>query len=168
MKRIKIKNLYIELVFPIYLFLNLLTMTSICYTPAGKTSSIIVLFVKGFRYAIYLISIAKFATSHFKSKQLVVAVFVFGTFFTSLIFTRDTEYFCYILVFLALIGESGRVIIKKHFCVTMIFLIMMVFLSQVGLVEDYVTADLRSRHLLGFNWTTYPAVLLVFPLLIYT
>lgn len=142
-------------------------MTTFCYTPLGESPSLFVLLVKACRYLIYLISIVKFASYHFKSKQLMIAAIVIGTFFISLVFTRDTEYFCYILVFIALIGESGIKIIDKHFKITAAFLPCMILLSQVGIVEDYVSTDLRARHFLGFNWTTYPAVLLVFLLLEY-
>ena len=167
MKRLTKRNAYIEIVFPIYLFLNLMTMTTFCYTPIGESSSLVVLIVKACRYLIYLISIVKFASSHFKNKQLMIAAIVSGTFFVSLVFTRDTEYFCYIIVFIALIGESGVKIINKHFKITAVFVPCMIMLSQVGIVEDYITPDLRARHFLGFNWTTYPAVLLVFLLLEY-
>ena len=69
MKRLTKRNAYIEIVFPIYLFLNLMTMTTFCYTPIGESSSLVVLIVKACRYLIYLISIVKFASSHYTGKD---------------------------------------------------------------------------------------------------
>ena len=53
---IKKNDLYLELVFPVYLVLNLFTMTTFCYVPDGGSAAAFALVVKMLRYLIYLIS----------------------------------------------------------------------------------------------------------------
>ncbi len=155
------KDFYIDYVFPFYLVLNLLTLTPVSRSPKGVALSAFAVAIKLCRYVIYLISLYRFSRFRLKRKELVLALLVFGVFLIGMLSTHDTEYFCYILVFLALIGEPGERIIRKHFYVTAVFLITVVLLSQIGVIEDFTTAR-RSRHFLGFYWTSFPPVLLVF------
>ena len=155
------KDFYIDYVFPFYLVLNLLTLTPASRSPEGVALSAFAVAIKLCRYAVYLISLYRFSRFRLKRKELMLALLVFGVFLIGMLSAHDTEYFCYVLVFLALIGEPGERIIRKHYYVTAAFLITVVLLSQCGVIEDFM-AGRRSRHFLGFYWTSFPPVLLVF------
>lgn len=72
------------------------------------------------------------------------------------------------IVLLSAEKMSSRKIIKIAFILQSFTLFLMIFLSQSGLITDYIwEPEIRPRHFLGFSWVTTSAVLYFFIILEY-
>ena len=74
----------------------------------------------------------------------------------------------YSIVIIGTINIKSELVTKVYFVAQGIMVAFIVILSQMGLVEDFIvkTSD-RTRHFLGFDYTTTPAILFLFMIMSY-
>lgn len=116
--------------------------------------------LKGIRYIAYAICCVKIYHAGFKKRYFIPIILFVLSFLLSYIKSRDTTMALYMLICLAALEIDGDKIIKKTERIQGILLVLVILLSQLGIIEDYVFGvGIRPRHGLGFSWTTTGAIL---------
>ena len=122
------------------------------------------LLFKVLRYFSYVLLLVKMTLCLlFKRKFIVLFALASMIVSMSAFISSDKKFVFYILIFGAAYGISSRVLLKVYFCVQTGFIILIILLSQLGIIKDYVwDIGTRNRHMLGFNWTTTAPILFLF------
>ncbi len=159
--KINLRKLYITIIFPIYVLSNLLSASSFAFADEGAINYFAEL-LSYIRYVIYIISIFYACTRHIKKKPLVYATLFTLLVLACLVVNRNVTFLCSLFVFWALVDFKWETILQKHHFVALVTLLVFLFFSQIGVIEDFVRLDGRTRHFLGFNWTTYAPIIWFF------
>lgn len=160
-----------ELVFYIGFGLFMLAnMLDLALTTAILTgSSIFVYVIKIARYASYAICFFKiiFDSIYEKSRFWKLFFILVLTAISYMICLNKTMLLAASII-LAAENISSKMVVKIAFILQTVTLFLMIFLSQTGMIEDYIwEPDIRPRHFLGFSWVTTSAVLYFFIILEY-
>lgn len=129
------------------------------YNPSG-----LFLFVlKCMRYFSYMLCIFKIIYNGIIKNKLIFYICVLSVVVIINYFViRDKTLVFLLLMMLLCLDVRIEQIIKVHFFTTMVLLCMTVIFSQIGLLNDIVSAGERTRHYLGFFWTTTGPILFLF------
>lgn len=126
---------------------------------------------KGLRYCAYLLCCYKivYYNRNVKTRSFAVFLFIILCFAMSCIASTNKTMLLYLLVLLAIIGVDGDRLINFTAWIQGFFIAIVVILSQIGILQDYVfgAGTDRIRHGLGFSWTTTGAILYFYFLLGY-
>ena len=107
------------------------------------------------RYIAYLVCLVKFFTGKFHEKYIPFLLVLATAFAISGLGSGNLTYPLYGIVLLGSIGVDTRITVKTTMWLQGFYLTIIVLLSQIGVIQDYVFDPLtRSRHGLGFSWTT--------------
>lgn len=116
---------------------------------------------KGLRYLAYLICCTEICRTKMKKNKVFILVFIFLIFMISCISSTNKTLLLYLLVLFASINIDKREIMRLTAHLQGFFLAIVVLLSQIGIMEDYLFGKRRDRirHGLGFSWTTTGPIL---------
>jgi hypothetical protein len=148
-----------------FLFSLLFESTALYQTYQESFSTL----TKGLRYCAYLICCFKiiFYNRNVKQKSLAVLLFIILCFILSCIASTNKTMILYLLILLGAIGVESKRLIKLTIWIQGVFLSVVVILSKIGILQDYVfgKGTNRIRHGLGFSWTTTGPILYFYFLL---
>ena len=129
----------------------------------------LVLLTKGIRYFAYLVFGLKifYSTQIIKKRSLALILYVLFVFAISCIASTNRTMLLYFIILLAAVQVESKKIIKLTVLIQGIALAVVIGLSQIGVLEDYIFGKEtgRLRHGLGFSWTTTGAILYFYFLL---
>lgn len=159
MKIIKSRTTINDLVFYVAWFLfssTLILMSAIFYV--NNTS--LELILKMVRYIAYVLCVVRIICGQYRKQELLFSIFLVITFILSGVGTGNMTYPLYCFIVLASIKMKSEKIVKATAYIQILYLAGIAFLSQTGIVLDYIfDASGRARHGLGFSWTTTPPIL---------
>lgn len=155
------RKLYICIIFPIYVISNLLSASTFAFAAEGEINNFARL-LSYLRYLIYIISIFYACTRQIKKHPLVYASLISLLLIVLLYINRNVQLICAMFVFWALVDFRWDIVLRKQVNISMIVVLIFLCFSQIGLIEDYIRNDGRTRHFLGFNWTTYAPIIWFF------
>lgn len=161
--KVSLQKIYINYIFPIYVISNILTSTILAFAPEGGTNHFRMV-LKMIRYAIYIVSIF-YASSRWRVKKqgLIYALVISTVVLVSLVVNHNVQIICSMFVFWALTDYPWETIMKKHYQWLLTVLLVIVSLSQIGIIQDFIRNEKnRQRHFLGFNWATYAPIICFF------
>ena len=151
----------------LFLCSTLFEQTSLFLTHQNSFSVL----TKGIRYFSYLVFGFKviYSSQIIKKRFAALIVYLFMIFAISCIASTNRTMLLYLFVLLAAIQVDSHQIIKLTVWIQGIALAVVVGLSQVGVLEDYIFGKEvgRLRHGLGFSWTTTGPILYFYFLLGY-
>ena len=121
------------------------------------------------RYISYGIFVIKFFYDAFYYRRIILYLaFLAIIVGLSYVFCMNKTMIFYLIIFMGSINVPGERILKVSCFTQSILLFLLVVGSQLGIILDYVRADAdRTRHFLGFSWTTTGAILFLFIILQY-
>lgn len=126
---------------------------------------------KGIRYFSYLVFGLKiiYSSQIIKKRFVALIVYLFLIFAISCIVSTNRTMLLYFIVLLAAIQVDSNQIMKLTVWIQGITLAVVIGLSQIGILEDYIFGREvgRLRHGLGFSWTTTGPILYLYLLLGY-
>lgn len=162
-----------EKIYLIFLCISLITMllanTVLIEESIYNFASNFNMLLRVIRYLTYIIFMILIGTSIWKNKCnriLMCCIFTFGI--LTYYFSRDFQIFSYMLFVLAAVNVDLKKVTKLYLIIQSLFLIIMIFLSATGLIENIIfDLGVRNRNSLGFSWTTTPAMLLFFVTALY-
>lgn len=139
------------------LFLMTLLLGSAIFSVNNNTLELLFKLIRYFAYAICLI---KIANTKMKKNTIILLFFVFLSFAICYIKSKNMTMPLYSFILLASLDINGEKVIKITTWIQGTLLAIIVALSQVGIIQDYIfDAKNRVRHGLGFSWTTTGAIL---------
>lgn len=163
----KRSEIFFFLAWFLFLFSVLFESTALYQTQQFFLSAL----TKGLRYCAYLFCCFKivYYNENVKKRSLAIFLFIVLCFAMSCIASTNKTMLLYLLVLIAAIGVDGNLIINFTARIQGIFIAIVVILSQIGILQDYVfgVGTDRVRHGLGFSWTTTGAILYFYFLLNY-
>lgn len=110
---------------------------------------------KAIRYLVYGICAFKVLNTNYKKRSIIYIVLFIVFFFLSYYRSNSRTMVLYSLIMLAAYNLSNEKIIKTTAYTQGLLLLMIILLSQTGIIMDYVfDKGTRERHSLGFTWTT--------------
>lgn len=120
------------------------------------------------RYTGYGIILFKLARDIYDRNTLVKYMVILGMVVAGYVFNHNKVMLLYTLVVVAAINIESELLMKVYMIVQSILLVVIVWMSQVGLVLDVVSksAD-RIRHYLGFDHATTAPILFLFIIMEY-
>ena len=122
--------------------------------------------LKLIRYISYTICIIKVIREQYSLRLLLLFVLLVLVFAISGLGTRNLTYPLYCFIVLASVDIDNERIVKITAGLQLFFLITIIFLSQTGLIMDFVfEPEGRARHGLGFSWTTTAPILFFYYIL---
>lgn len=111
-------------------------------------------------YAICCIKILRMESANWKIAMAIIVVLTFVLSYTG---SRNMTMPLYSLIIVAAMGIEDKKIITNTIWIQSILLALIVGLSQLGIIEDYIfDPQGRVRHGLGFDWTTTSAILFLY------
>lgn len=112
------------------------------------------------RYGAYLICVIKIIRTRYTPRGILFLIILSAAFALSGAGTGNLTYPLYAFIVLASVGIDNDKTVRLTAWIQGLYLGGIVLLSQMGLILDYVfDPDTRSRHGLGFSWTTTPPIL---------
>ena len=112
------------------------------------------------RYVIYGICIIKICTTSYRSADIIPILFFLLVFILSYYKSHNRTMMLYSLIMLASYKLSNDKIIKTTCYMQGLLLLIIVLLSQTGIIMDYVfDKGTRERHSMGFVWTTIAPII---------
>lgn len=139
------------------LFLMTLLLGSAIFSVNNNALELLLKLIRYFAYAICLV---KIVNTKMSKKSVIILALVFLSFLMCYIKSRNTTMPLYSLILLASLGINGNKVIKITAWIQGILLFIIVTLSQLGLIQDYIfQSGTRIRHGLGFSWTTTGSIL---------
>ncbi len=120
------------------------------------------------RYTGYGIILFKLAKDIYDRNTMVRFIVTLGLIAVGYVFNHNKVMLLYTLVVLAAINIESELLMKVYVIVQSILLAIIVWMSQTGLVLDYVgKSAVRVRHYLGFDHATTAPILFLFIIMEY-
>lgn len=164
----RVSDLLIAIALVIFLLCNILDLSVLSYSGVGA-STVLSYLTKLGRYVSYALCMVKFIYDAFYSRRYLVYLIIAMMIVTLSYFeSLNKTMVLYLLLFLGVIEMHSEDVIRISFWTQSIMTFILVIGSQLGLVLDYIRIDSgRTRHFLGFSWTTTAPILFVFIILQY-
>ncbi len=123
---------------------------------------------KYLRYASYVLFVLAVSYKIIERKMIVLLGMVAFFLAVELTYSSNNTMLLYVFLFLGTLVVSSRIILTTSLVCKGTLLFCTVLASQIGIIDDYVFADgERTRHGLGFSWTTTSHILFLHLLLEY-
>ncbi len=120
------------------------------------------------RYAGYGIILYKLVKDIYDRNTLVKYLVIFSMLIVGHVFNHNKVMLLYSLVVLAAINIESELLMKVYLIVQGLMLVVIMSLSQLGIIMDYVyKTPERIRHCLGFDYTTTAPILFLFMIMEY-
>lgn len=142
----------------LFLISMLMETTALC---ERSVTNVLPFVLKIMRYGAYLICCLKIMLTDLEKRSFWGICFMMGIFLFSFFGSSNQTMLLYSFIMLAAISVDGYKIIRVTTVTQGFFLTIIVLLSQVGILEDYlfVRDAGHYRHGLGFSWTTTSAII---------
>ena len=158
-KQIGIKDILFAMAVSAFLITVILDM-SLAHTD-GRMIQIL-------RYAGYVLVIVKLLHDVYDRTQLTMYFAGFAVLLAGFVFNHNKVMILYSLVIMAAISINEFTVLKIWCIIQGLLLTTIILFSQLGFLEDYLFINnVRTRHFLGFAYTTTPPILFLFVLLEY-
>ncbi len=155
--------------FGLYIFSSVFQLTAWAYS-ADDSMTMLLWILKAMRYFSYLLFLYKIIlhSAHIKKGFLFIICGILLIVLISMAKSSEKEVFLNLLVFWAAKDVSAKRLVRCILKIQVFVLLFTVLCSQIGIVEDYIRIEsFRTRHYLGFQWTSLAPVLFFFILLEY-
>ena len=120
------------------------------------------------RYTGYVLILIKMAKDVYDRNTLVKYAVVFGMVAIGYVFNHNKVMLLYSLVVFAAINIESELLMKVYLIVQAIMMIIIIGLSQLGIILDYIfKSSERIRHCLGFEYTTFAPIIFLFMIMEY-
>ena len=137
--------------------LSLLLQTTVL----TQDNNSLLMLLKALRYGAYGLCCLKiYMYARFTRKHVLCFFALCCGFFSSFVNTNNLTMVLYLPILLAAIGVDDNKLIKTTVIVQGMVLTVVILLSQLSIIEDYIFEPFgRQRHGLGFTWTTIAPVI---------
>lgn len=120
------------------------------------------------RYTGYGLIIFKLFRDIYDRETIVKYLICMGILGAGIAFNHNKTMFLYSLIVLAAINMKSELLMKVYLIVQAIMVSGIVLLSQIGIIEDFVSKSAEeTRHFLGFNYTTAAPIMFLFMIMSY-
>ena len=165
------KNNGIEILYGIALAIILITslipQTAIYTRNENALLGIITNSIQALGYLLCLVKIV-LSRKEYSINEIIFFCILFAVFLISGFNIQHKFFFLTAILLISTVGADAVSISKISLCIQSVILFVVVFLSQIGLLEDKIfNPETRSRHILGFNWITVAPILFFFICLLY-
>lgn len=134
----------------------------------GPNANILLSIIKIIRYIAYFLCCIKIIMGKYRINTLLFCMIISIVFVLSYLGSANRIMCTYLLILFGSVQVDSMRTIKIAGTMQFCFLCIMIFLSRVGLVTDYVfDPNNRMRHGLGFAWTTTAPIVYFFTMLCY-
>ncbi len=149
------RKILFYLAYGIFMISSVLELTSWSMDLSGNPT-IFAQILKYIRYIAYLLCILKISTKKFRKKEdIILLIFSYIILIAGYLGSLNKTMVLYMLIIIAAEDIESEDVIKISLLIQSIILSAVVFLSQIGIIEDYIRdPDIRPRHFLGFIWTS--------------
>lgn len=166
---IKSWDFLLGIIWFVYMVAGLLSYTVWAFTESGDPNSFDHV-LQVLRYTVYLLCfVLTILFSKFKTRSFLFCFLILALSTVIMLTSGNRMVFFLALLLMAFYGRSEEWLLKTSFAATALVLFVVVLLSKIGFVEDYVRTEdgNRVRHFLGFAWATYAAIFFFFLVLEY-
>ena len=161
------KEILYGIALAIILITSLIPQTAIYTRNENALLGIITNSIQAFGYLLCLVKIV-LSRKEYSINEIVFFCVLFAVFFISGFNIQHKFFFLTAILLISTVGADAVSISKISLCIQSVILFVVVFLSQIGLLEDKIfNPETRSRHILGFNWITVAPILFFFICLLY-
>ncbi len=141
---------------------------ALCDMTMFGTNAEIKLILRFVRYISYTLVCLKIFINEFYCKDLLKIIIAAGLVIVGFVFNKDKAYIFYTLLLIGAIGVQSKNLLNVTLICQTITLVVAFISCFLGIVPDHIYDETtRMRHSLGFSWTTTPAALYFFAMLIY-
>lgn len=161
------KDILYGIALAIILITSLIPQTAIYTRNENALLGIITNSIQAFGYLLCLVKIV-LSRKEYSINEIVFFCVLFAVFFISGFNIQHKFFFLTAILLISTVRADSVSISKISLCIQSVILFVVVFLSQIGLLEDKIfNPETRSRHILGFNWITVAPILFFFICLLY-
>ena len=161
------KDILYGIALAIILITSLIPQTAIYTRNENALLGIITNSIQAFGYLLCLVKIV-LSRKEYTINEIVFFCVLFAVFFISGFNIQHKFFFLTAILLISTVRADSVSISKISLCIQSVILFVVVFLSQIGLLEDKIfNPETRSRHILGFNWITVAPILFFFICLLY-
>ena len=161
------KDILYGIALAIILITSLIPQTAIYTRNENALLGIITSSIQAFGYLLCLVKIV-LSRKEYSINEIVFFCVLFAVFFISGFNIQHKFFFLTAILLISTVRADSVSISKISLCIQSVILFVVVFLSQIGLLEDKIfNPETRSRHILGFNWITVAPILFFFICLLY-
>ena len=161
------KDILYGIALAIILITSLIPQTAIYTRNENALLGIITNSIQAFGYLLCLVKIV-LSRKEYSINEIVFFCVLFAVFFISGFNIQHKFFFLTAILLISTVRADSVSISKISLFIQSVILFVVVFLSQIGLLEDKIfNPETRSRHILGFNWITVAPILFFFICLLY-
>lgn len=161
------KEILYGIALAIILITSLIPQTAIYTRNENALLGNITNIIQAFGYLLCLVKIV-LSRKEYSINEIIFFCILFTVFFISGFNIQHKFFFLTAILLISTAGADSVSISKISLCIQSVILFAVVFLSQIGILEDKVfNPETRSRHILGFNWITVAPILFFFICLLY-
>lgn len=161
------KEILYGIALAIILITSLIPQTAIYTRNENALLGIITNSIQALGYLLCLVKIV-LSRKEYSINEIIFFCILFAVFLISGFNIQHKFFFLTAILLISTVGADAVSISKVSLCIQSVILFVVVFLSQIGLLEDKIfNPETRSRHILGFNWITVAPILFFFICLLY-
>lgn len=161
------KEILYGIALAIILITSLIPQTAIYTRNENALLGNITNIIQAFGYLLCLVKIV-LSRKEYSINEIIFFCVLFAVFFISGFNIQHKFFFLTAILLISTAGADSVSISKISLCIQSVILFVVVFLSQIGILEDKIfNPETRSRHILGFNWITVAPILFFFICLLY-
>lgn len=161
------KEILYGIALAIILITSLIPQTAIYTRNENALLGNITNIIQSFGYLLCLVKIV-LSRKEYSINEIIFFCVLFAVFFISGFNIQHKFFFLTAILLISTAGADSVSISKISLCIQSVILFVVVFLSQIGILEDKIfNPETRSRHILGFNWITVAPILFFFICLLY-
>lgn len=161
------KEILYGIALAIILITSLIPQTAIYTRNENALLGIITNSIQALGYLLCLVKIV-LSRKEYSINEIILFCILFAVFFISGFNIQHKFFFLTAILLISTAGADSVSISKISLCIQSVILFVVVFLSQIGILEDKIfNPETRSRHILGFNWITVAPILFFFICLLY-
>lgn len=161
------KEILYGIALAIILITSLIPQTAIYTRNENALLGIITNSIQALGYLLCLVKIV-LSRKEYSINEIIFFCILFAVFLISGFNIQHKFFFLTAILLISTVGADAVSISKISLCIQSVILFVVVFLSQIGLLEDKIfNPETRSRHILGFNWITVAPILFFFICLLY-
>ena len=161
------KEILYGIALAIILITSLIPQTAIYTRNENALLGIITNSIQALGYLLCLVKIV-LSRKEYSINEIIFFCILFAVFLISGFNIQHKFFFLTAILLISTVGADAVSISKISLCLQSVILFVVVFLSQIGLLEDKIfNPETRSRHILGFNWITVAPILFFFICLLY-
>lgn len=161
------KEILYGIALAIILITSLIPQTAIYTRNENALLGIITNSIQALGYLLCLVKIV-LSRKEYSINEIVFFCILFAVFLISGFNIQHKFFFLTAILLISTVRADSVSISEVSLCIQSVILFVVVFLSQIGLLEDKIfNPETRSRHILGFNWITVAPILFFFICLLY-